>query len=43
MAPAGRFVAAADALDAYRDQVRLYARAIAAATNRPAGAILLRL
>jgi len=33
----------ADALDAYRDQVRLYARAIAAATNRPAGAILLRL
>jgi ATP-dependent exoDNAse (exonuclease V) beta subunit len=33
----------AEALDAYRDQVRLYAKAIAAATGRPASAILLRL
>jgi ATP-dependent helicase/nuclease subunit A len=32
-----------EALDAYLGQVRLYARAIAAATGRPASAILLRL
>ena len=32
-----------EALDAYLGQVRLYARAIAAATGRPASGILLRL